>query len=73
VGETAGTLSNFINVEVSGGNTTLHLSSQGSFTGGVYNSAVANQHIVLEGVTLTGTTNQDKLNQLLSSGQLVIG
>ena len=73
VGETAGTLANFVNVEVTGGNTVLHISPTGQFTGGIYNSTFAYQHITLSGVIVPGATNTDRLNELLSKGQLVIG
>ena len=66
-------LSNYINVETVGSTTILHISVTGAFTGGVYSSTVANQHIALDNVTLTGATNADKLNQLLANGQLIIG
>jgi hypothetical protein len=73
VGENAGNIDRFIVAEVSGGNTTLHISSTGAFAGnGTWTTGAQDQVIVLTGVTWTGTS-QDILQQMLNGGQLVIG
>jgi Ca2+-binding RTX toxin-like protein len=73
VGENAGNIDRFIVAEVSGGNTTLHISSSGAFAGnGTWTTAARDQVIVLSNVTWTGTS-QDILQQMLNGGQLVIG
>ncbi len=74
-GATADNLNNYLSVVQVSGNTEIRISLQGGFVNGAYNSQTDIHNggtIVLEGVSLSGS-NQDKLNQLLSSGQLLIG
>jgi len=74
-GATADNLSNYLSIVQVSGNTEIRISLQGGFANGTYNSQTDIHNggtIVLEGVTLSGS-NLDKLNQLLNSGQLLIG
>jgi VCBS repeat-containing protein len=73
-----GNLLNYIDVSVSGGNTTLRISSTGGFSGGTYSAAAEDQRIVLTGVDLyaaTGVTagnEAELLRRMLSNGTLVV-
>ena len=73
-----GNLQNYIDVSVSGGNTTLRISSTGGFTGGTYVAGAEDQRIVLTGVDLyaaTGVTagnEAELLRRMLSNGTLVV-
>jgi hypothetical protein len=73
-----GSLLNYIDVSVSGGNTTLRISSTGGFSGGTYSAAAEDQRIVLTGVDLyaaTGVTagnEAELLRRMLSNGTLVV-
>jgi Ca2+-binding RTX toxin-like protein len=73
-----GNLQNYIDVSVSGGNTTLRISSTGGFTGGTYAAGAEDQRIVLSGVDLyaaTGVTagnEAELLRRLLANGTLVV-
>ncbi|HEY0907230.1 MAG TPA: type I secretion C-terminal target domain-containing protein, partial [Methylophilus sp.] len=75
-GESLANLSNYVRVTVDGsGNTILHISSTGGFSGG-YNAGAEDQTIVLQGVNLQtayGTTDSAQiLTNLVSSGNLAI-
>ena len=67
----AGNLGNYLHFEVSGGNTTVHISSQGQFATG-YDSTKEDQTIVLQNVDLVGsnTTDQAIIQDLLLRGKL---
>ncbi|MFC7458812.1 VWA domain-containing protein, partial [Hydrogenophaga defluvii] len=68
-------LGNYLSIVQVGANAEVRISIQGGFVNGTYNSQTDIHNggtIVLEGVTLSGS-NLDKLNQLLTSGQLLIG
>jgi large repetitive protein len=52
VGETSGTLDRFLDFSVSGGTTTLRISTTGGFANGTYNANAEDQRIVLEGVDI---------------------
>ncbi|PHV12323.1 retention module-containing protein [Chitinimonas sp. BJB300] len=53
LGESAGNLSNYLHFEYSNGRTVVHVSSDGGFANGVYDSSKENQSIVLQSVDLT--------------------
>ncbi|MBX9849980.1 MAG: type I secretion C-terminal target domain-containing protein [Rhodocyclaceae bacterium] len=71
-------LANFLHFELSGGNTVLHISSNGGFAsdshnvGGTHSSGSEDQTIVLQGVDLIGsfTTDQQVIQDLLNRGKL---
>ncbi|NOU40966.1 MAG: retention module-containing protein [Methylotenera sp.] len=73
-----GNLLDYLNVTVSGGTTTINVSSTGGFTGGAYAPSAEDQRIVLTGVDLysaTGSTagNETQLLQaLLKNGTLIV-
>ncbi len=73
-GGAIGNLSNYLFVERTGANTTIHISSNGGFTSG-YNSGAEDQTIVLTGVDLTATntlTSQQVIQDLLNNNRLSI-
>ncbi|WP_345478759.1 VCBS domain-containing protein, partial [Niveibacterium umoris] len=71
-------LLNYIDVQISGANTILHISKNGGFTGGTFNAAAEDQTITLQGVNLytaTGVTAGDEstlLKTLIKNGTLVV-
>jgi VCBS repeat-containing protein len=78
-GLASGNLSNYLHFEVSNGNTVVHVSTTGGFTGGTYNSANENQTIVLTGVNLlqdnSGTTllnDNAVIQDLLTNKRLIV-
>ncbi|MBU2886276.1 tandem-95 repeat protein, partial [Gilvimarinus agarilyticus] len=71
-GEEASTdLSEYLHFETSGGDTVVHVSSNGGYSSG-YDAAQTDQTITLEGVSLTGSDDNDIINQLITNGQLHI-
>ena len=72
------TLLNYIDVEVSGGNTILHISKNGAFTGGTFNAAAEDQRIVLDNVNLytaTGVASGNEallMQTLIKNGTLIV-
>jgi Bacterial Ig domain/RTX calcium-binding nonapeptide repeat (4 copies) len=70
VGEYSGNLTNYLNITVSGGTTTIRISSTGGFTNGVFNAAAVDQVIVLTGVDLTNggalATQQQIITDMLA-------
>ena len=72
------TLLNYVDVVISGSDTILHISKTGGFTGGVFNSAVEDERIILQGVNLYTTVgvaagNETLLLQtLIKNGTLVV-
>jgi hypothetical protein len=64
IGENSSNLANYINVTTSGGNTVIHISHSGGFTGGTYAAGAEDQQITLAGVNLFSTyaTIQDMIN-----------
>ena len=68
-----GNLIRFLSFELSGGNTVVHVSSSGGFSGG-YAAAQEDQRITLTGVDLvTGFANdQAIIQQLLTDGKLIV-
>lgn len=75
-GESQANLSSYIRVTIdANGNTVLHISSGGGFSGG-YSAAAEDQRIVLQGVNLQttyGTTDSAQIvSTLVSSGNLAI-
>ncbi|MDR7307103.1 type I secretion C-terminal target domain-containing protein, partial [Rhodoferax saidenbachensis] len=78
-GLASGNLSNYLHFEVSNGNTVVHVSTTGGFTGGTYNAANENQTIVLTGVNLlqdnsgTALLNDNAVIQdLLTNKRLIV-
>ncbi|MBX9818656.1 MAG: type I secretion C-terminal target domain-containing protein, partial [Burkholderiaceae bacterium] len=78
-GLASGNLSNYLHFEVSNGNTVVHISTTGGFTGGTYNAANENQTIVLTGVNLmqnnAGTTllnDNAVIQDLLTNKRLIV-
>jgi Ca2+-binding RTX toxin-like protein len=78
-GLASGNLSNYLHFEVSNGNTVVHVSTTGGFTGGTYNAANENQTIVLTGVNLmqdnSGTTllnDNAVIQDLLTNKRLIV-
>jgi VCBS repeat-containing protein len=71
-----GNLLNYIDISVSGGDTSIRISSTGGFTGGTYAAGQEDQRIVLTGVDLFGvtgtTTESDLLQRLIANGTLVV-
>ena len=71
-------LLNYIDINVSGSDTTLRISKTGGFTGGTYAAGAEDQRIVIEGVNLytaTGVTagNESLLLQtLIKNGTLIV-
>ena len=71
-------LLNFIDINVSGGNTTLRISKDGGFSGGTYASGAEDQRIIIEGVNLytaTGVAAGNEallLQTLIKNGTLII-
>ncbi|WP_460225096.1 tandem-95 repeat protein [Aurantivibrio infirmus] len=72
VGETTGTLSDFMYFETQGSDTVVHISSDGGFSGG-YDSGAEDQTIVIENVDLlNGFADQAALIQdLITNGKLI--
>jgi T1SS-143 domain-containing protein len=74
----AGNLGNFLDFNVSGGSTTIRISTSGGFAGGTYAAGAEDQRIVLDGVDirsalgLVGTAGDDQIIQeLLTRGKLI--
>ena len=71
-------LLNFIDVEVSGNDTIMHISKNGGFNNGTFNSGAEDQRIVLQGVNLYSTVgvaagNETLLLQtLIKNGTLIV-
>ncbi|PLX69132.1 MAG: hypothetical protein C0607_20460, partial [Azoarcus sp.] len=71
-GENSATIDNFLSVEQVSGNTVLHVSSSGGFSGG-YSAGAEDQTIVLENVTFdSALSSHDIINQLITNNQLLI-
>jgi hypothetical protein len=77
-GNTVGNLERFIDIAVSGGTTSIRISTTGAFSGGTYNSAVEDQRIVLQGVDIRSAlglggsaTEAQIIQDLLGKGKLV--
>jgi Ca2+-binding RTX toxin-like protein len=82
-GETTGNLANYLDFSVSGSGpgvaTTIHISSSGSFTNGVYSAAQEDQAIVLQGVNLptalglaSNATDTQIIQELVTRGKLLV-
>ena len=78
-GNTAGNLANYLDFEVSGTTTTIHVSTTGAFTGGTYSAAAEDQTIVLQNVDLpsalgltSGATDAQIISAMLTQGKLVV-
>jgi Ca2+-binding RTX toxin-like protein len=73
-GGAIGNLSNYLFVERTGSNTTVHISSNGGFTSG-YNAGAEDQTIVLTGIDLTSAstlTSQQVIQDLLNNNRLAV-
>ena len=73
-GGAMGNLGNYLFVERTGSDTTIHISSNGGFTSG-YNSGAEDQTIVLTGIDLTATntlTSQQVIQDLLNNNRLAV-
>ncbi len=78
-GETSSaTLDRYLDFSVSGGNTTIRISSSGSFTGGTYASGSEDQRIVLTGVDIRASlglsgsaTDAQIISELINRGKLL--
>ena len=78
-GQTAGNLENFLDFSFAGNSTTIHISSTGGFTGGVYSAGAEDQTLVLSGVDLRAMvpsaptpTDAQIISALLTQGKLVV-
>ena len=82
-GENTSTLQNYLEFTFSGSgstaSTTIHVSANGSFTGGTYSAAAEDQAIVLTGVDLrtslgldTAATDADIISKMLTQGKLIV-
>ncbi len=78
-GNTVGDLENYLDFEVSGTTTTIHVSTTGAFTGGTYSAAAEDQTIVLQNVDLpsalgltSGATDAQIISAMLTQGKLVV-
>ncbi|MCC2655564.1 MAG: hypothetical protein K0Q76_672 [Panacagrimonas sp.] len=64
-------MDNYLHFTVSGGNTTVHISSSGGYSGG-FSAGATDQQIQLTGVDLTSIGNDQQIIQnLLTNGKLV--
>jgi len=71
IGLDVGNLAKYLHFDYADGNTTVHVSSSGAFTGSNYGVA-ENQQIVLQGVNLTALGSDTAIIQdLLSKGKLI--
>jgi T1SS-143 domain-containing protein len=72
-GNIAGNLTNYLHIDLVGGNTILSISTSGAFAGG-FNPAAVNQQITLTGVDLVGglTSQNEIIGKLLAGGNLVV-
>jgi Ca2+-binding RTX toxin-like protein len=75
---TSATLDRYLDFNVSGGNTTIRISSSGSFSGGTYASGSEDQRIVLTGVDIRatlglagGATDAQIISELINRGKLL--
>lgn len=66
-----GNILNYIDIEVTGANTTIHLSSKGGFAGGTFNAAHEDQSIVLANLDLYATAGVASSNESLLIGKLI--
>ncbi|MFM2345421.1 MAG: hypothetical protein RL654_174, partial [Pseudomonadota bacterium] len=78
-GNTVGNLANYLDFEVSGTATTIHVSTTGAFTGGTYSAAAEDQTIVLQNVNLpsalgltSSATDAQIISAMLTQGKLVV-
>jgi len=74
IDETDATLTDYLYVEVQAGNTIIHVSSNGGFDNGIYNSAMEDQSIELTGVDLVTAFGGDQsaiIQDLVSRGKLL--
>jgi hypothetical protein len=78
-GNTVGNLEQFIDINVTGGTTSIRISTTGGFTGGTYNSSVEDQRIVLQGVDIRSAlglggaaTEAQILVDLLTKNKLIV-
>ena len=73
VGETSGSLANYLHFSTSGTDTVISISTSGGYSGG-YSSGQTDQTITLSGVDLVGgRTDVQIIQDLLKNGNLVTG
>jgi Ca2+-binding RTX toxin-like protein len=77
-GETTATLENYLDFSVSGGTTTLRISSSGGFAGGTYAAGAEDQRIELTGVDIRSAlglggsaTDTQIIDELINRGKLL--
>jgi large repetitive protein len=75
---TVGNLQNFLDFNVTGGNTEIRVSSGGQFAGGTYAAGSEDQRIVLQGVDIRSSlslaataTDAQIIQELLNRGKLI--
>ncbi|MEO6409614.1 MAG: Calx-beta domain-containing protein, partial [Burkholderiaceae bacterium] len=75
---TPASLSHYLDINFSGGDTVIRVSSTGGFAGGVYAASAEDQEIVLKGVDLgvqlglgAGASEAAMLNEMVSKGKLL--
>ncbi|MFT5083769.1 MAG: hypothetical protein ACI9Y1_001819, partial [Lentisphaeria bacterium] len=74
VDESDALLTEFLFVEIQGGDTLVHISSDGGFTSGVYDSAFEDQTIQISGVDLVSSFGGDQnaiIQDLITRGKLI--
>ena len=78
LGQDLGNLTNFLSVNVVGGDTEIRISSTGGFQDGQYNSAAEDQRIVLDNVDLVASlslnpaaSSHDIIAAMLNNGKLI--
>jgi hypothetical protein len=75
LGSATGNLTSYLHFAVSGGNTTIQISSSGGFSGG-FNPGAIDQSITLQGVDLSSSgafnTDQQIIQDLLNKSKLVV-
>jgi hypothetical protein len=72
IGESTGTLTNYLHFSTSGGNTVISISTTGAFASG-FSAGAVDQTITLNSVNLIGsfTTDQQIIQDLLNRGKLI--
>src|SRR5690606_35919854 len=69
-GESSDSLTDYLHFTSDGTHTTIHISTQGDYAGGSFDSAMTDQTIILQNVNLSGS-DADIIHQLKSAGNLI--
>lgn len=69
-GESSDSLTDYLHFTSDGTHTTIHISTQGGYAGGSFDSAMTDQTIILQNVNLSGS-DADIIHQLKSAGNLI--